>query len=111
MTLGMTLVYPVQWGAAMRRTRLSPCAFPMFCSVALWYVIRENIIFRYLPRKKEKSAKNAKKKCAIREFSVKCEKKLHQVRSWFMSTRNTKKYQRYKNSTKLKNLVQNVLHI
>ena len=44
MTLEMTLVYPVQWGVAIRRTRLTPCASPMFCFVVLFHAIREIVM-------------------------------------------------------------------
>ena len=44
MTLEMTLVYPVQWGVAIRRTRLTPCASPMFCFVFFFPAIREIIM-------------------------------------------------------------------
>ena len=43
MTLGMTLVYPVQREVAIRRTRLKPCTSPMFCLVVCFPVIREVI--------------------------------------------------------------------
>ena len=53
MTLEMTLVNPVQWGVAIRRTRLTPCASPMFCSVIYFPAICELFSLSILPRKKK----------------------------------------------------------
>ena len=56
-----------------RRTRLIPCACPMFCFVGLLSAFRE-IIFRYFAED-EKIQHNAKQNAEIREFSVKTRKK------------------------------------
>ena len=55
----MTLVYPVQWGVAIRGAHGSyrVCACPMFCFVALLPAIRE-LIFQYFAEQ-EKIQQNA----------------------------------------------------
>ena len=55
-----------------RRTRLIPCACPMFCFVGLLSAIRE-LIFRYFAEE-ENIQQNAKQNAEIREFSVKTRK-------------------------------------
>ena len=74
MTLGMTLVYPVQWGVAIRGAHGSYRA-PARCSALSGFLsaIRE-IIFRYYAGEK-KNQHNAKQNDEIRGFSVKTRKK------------------------------------
>ena len=55
------------------RTRLIPCACPMFCLSGFLSATRE-IIFRYFSEE-EKMQQNAKQNAEIREFSVKTRKK------------------------------------
>ena len=56
-----------------RRTRLIPCACPMFCFVGLLSAIRE-LIFRYFAEE-ENIQQNAKQNAEIRDFSVKTREK------------------------------------
>ena len=74
MTLGMTLVYPVQWGVAISGAHGSYGA-PARCSALSGFLpaIRENI-FRCFAEE-EKIQQNAKQNAAIREFSVNTRKK------------------------------------
>ena len=73
MTLGMTLVYPVQWGVAIRGAHGSYRA-PARCSALSGFLpaIRE-IIFQYFAEE-EKIQQNPKQNAEIREFSVKTPK-------------------------------------
>ena len=73
MTLGMTLVYPGQWGVAIGGANGSYRA-PARCSALSGFLsaIRE-IIFQYFTEE-EKIQQNPKQNAEIREFSVKTRK-------------------------------------
>ena len=53
MTLEMTLVYPVQWGVAIRRTRLTPCASPFILLGRYFSCHSRNYYLGILPRRKK----------------------------------------------------------
>ena len=61
MTLGMTLIYPVQRRVVTRRTRLIRCAWLMFCDDAGSFRDTGISLFRYFAGC-EKNPRNAKKK-------------------------------------------------
>ena len=67
MSLGITLIYPVQCRVATRRTRLTPCACPMFCDDAGLFRDAESCFSGTLPGVK-KNPRNAEKKLRSRNF-------------------------------------------
>ena len=76
MTLGMTLVYPVQWGLAIRGAHDSYRA-PARCSALSGFGLQfANYLIpgRHFAEA-EKIQQNAKQNAEIREFSVKTRKK------------------------------------
>ena len=65
----MTLVYPVQWGVAIRRTQLTPFASPMFALSPLFFRFAE-ISFSHFAEEEENRQK-AELYAAHREVFVK----------------------------------------
>ena len=73
--MGMTLVYPVQWGVAIRGAHGSYRA-PARCSALSGFCLHiREIFFRHFAEREEKIQYKRETKAEIHEFSVKTRKK------------------------------------
>ena len=74
MTLGMTLVYRVQWGVAIRGAHGSYRA-PARCSALSGFLLQFAKKKKWFFAEEEKTRQNAEQNAKIREFSLKTQKK------------------------------------